>query len=316
MDHPPSKSRHRSNCNCSSEPYSRVRWVEIPDISHLPGYKFLCIHWGARNCFCKLYSDNIILKRSGGQRHIENPHPILKIHQRYIMDLLDSSARYHDCCHGFRKGHSIKTNAFPHVGKDVIMNLDIKDFFSSIEKSRVMELFRSLGYRVQGGRLNFMTSLVTRYDRLPQGAPTSPVIANLICYNLDKKISEIVESEGGSYTRYADDITISGNVVIQKTYNHVKKIIMSEGFFLNDKKTRIQRKGKRQEVTGLTVNEKITVPRHIRKKLRAAIHARTIGKQPMWNGNEISDVELKGHIDYLTSIQEEYIEKYNMFFKS
>lgn len=314
MDHPPSAFQHKPNRNGWYESFPPLPWIELPSLRHLPGYKFLCIHWAHRKSFDSLYSESIIPKRSGGERLIENPHPVLKTHQRNMLDLLDASANYHDCCHGFRRGRSIKTNALPHVGKDLVINLDLKDFFPSITSNLVKKILVSLGYNSHGETLPFLTSLVTRDNRLPQGAPTSPAIANLVCCDLDRKISEIVTSAGGEYTRYADDISISGKMGIQCILPSVRQAISSEGFSLNNDKTRLQRRGKRQEVTGLTVNEKVSIPRHIRKKIRAAIHCKINGKQPTWNGCELSDDSLKGHIDYLTSIHPEYIESYSDLF--
>lgn len=259
------------------------------------------MHWEKHKNFNSLYRCYEIPKRSGGTRKIEVPHPTLKVFQRFIMESLYSHVNLHKDCHGFCRGRSIKSNALPHVGQEIVINIDIKNFFSSVTARLVAQMFEELGHK----DTDFLTALTTRLNKLPQGAPSSPIIANLVCYDLDKKLSSLVGDKDGIYTRYADDITISGNVGIQHILPTVKQVLYVAGFRLNKSKTRFQRRGQRQEVTGLTVNEKVSIPRHIRKKIRAAIHYQANGKQPTWNGDMISAASLDGHINYLVSIHPE-----------
>lgn len=269
--------------------------------------QFIYIHWLEHKNFNSLYRCYEIPKRSGGTRLIATPHPVLKTLQRYIKELLHSHGSLHENCHGFRRGRSIKTNALPHVGQEMVINIDIKDFFPSVTEKLVRQMFEALEFE----NINFLTALTTRLNGLPQGAPTSPIIANIVCFDLDNKLSDLIGAETGVYTRYADDITISGKSGIQRILPAVREILHEHGFGLNTSKTRIQRRGERQEVTGLTVNEKVSIPRHIRKKLRAANHYLENGMTPTWNGSDMSEASFDGHISYLLSIHPELKDSFN-----
>lgn len=272
--------------------------------------KFIEIHWQEYGNFNTLYRPINIPKKNGGTRTIQIPHPSIKNLQSKISYILQDSISVHNSCHGFCRNRSIFTNALVHVGQEMVVNIDIKDFFPSIKIDLVKRLFEQQLTR----NVDFFAELTTRYKKLPQGAPTSPYIANLVFYEFDKSISDAVEDRNGKYTRYADDITISGDVGIHNILPKIRKILARGGFRLNNKKTRIQRKGYRQEVTGLTVNEKVSVPRHIRRKFRSAVHYYKTGKQPVWNGKPMSPASLEGYINYLISIHPELIDKYKYSF--
>lgn len=233
-----------------------------------------------------------IAKKTGGLRQISAPMPRLKRAQYWILDNILTKAAIHDAAHGFVPGRSIVTNAQAHVGRDVVVNLDLKDFFPTLTFRRVKGKFRGLGYsepvatvlallctepdidevEIDGERL-----YAARGPRLlPQGAPTSPMLTNLVCVRLDKRLAGLAKSMGYSYTRYADDMTFSASgeaaAKVGALLKFVGEIVAAEGFTVHPDKTRVMRRGARQEVTGLTVNERVAVPRDVLRKFRALLH--------------------------------------------
>jgi RNA-directed DNA polymerase len=222
-----------------------------------------------------LYKRFSIPKKSGGQRHISAPSKELKRIQKWISENLLRSVAVHESCTGYRVGKCIVDNARPHVGKDFVLNADIEDFFPSINQDRVTALFESLGF--QQKMAGYLSKLCTHHELLPQGAPTSPDLANLICKSLDEKLSEFCEKRNWSFTRYCDDITISGSGVLTRAeIDTICDIITSEGFKVNDKKLRVARKTSQQRVTGLVVNERVNLPRRERRRVRAMIHRKEV----------------------------------------
>lgn len=206
-------------------------------------------------------------KKNGGIRSICAPSDDLKAMQRRISKVLLSRLQPHDACTGFRKGRSIVTNSTPHVDKDFVLNIDIKDFFPSIAMPRVIGLFRTLGFDQHASHA--LAKIVTFEGKLPQGAPSSPEVANLVCRTLDKRISGFCAPRGFSYTRYCDDITISGAGDGSEIMSVLSRIIREEGFTVNDTKTRVRSRNQRQMVTGVVVNSWANLPREERKRMRA-----------------------------------------------
>jgi retron-type reverse transcriptase len=184
--------------------------------------------------------------------------------------------RLSPACHGFRPGYSIVTNAAPHTGQKLVLGMDVKDFFPTITARRVFGLFRELGESKEGA--SFLTALTCHKNELPQGAPTSPFIANLLCRNLDKRLSGLAEKIGAQYTRYADDLTFSGGAQVRRLAAIVPSILKEEGFQANEKKTRICGQHNSQQVTGLTVNAEVNPTRKLRRLLRAMQHHATNGR--------------------------------------
>jgi RNA-directed DNA polymerase len=235
------------------------------------------------------YVQFTIPKRSGGVRLISAPLERLKRAQHWILEHLLTRPWVHDAAHGFRKDRSIVSNARPHVGAEVVINLDLKDFFPTVTYKRVKGLFRSLGYSesvaticallcteprevmvdVDGER--YHVAMTERF--LPQGAPTSPAITNLLCRALDSRLSHIAEKLGYRYTRYADDLTFSGPRESNpgRLMRRIHWVVAHEGFTVHPDKTRVFRKARRQEVTGVVVNETCTISRDTLKKFRAAL---------------------------------------------
>lgn len=220
---------------------------------------------------CESYRTFSIPKKSGGMRKIEAPSDELKRIQLWIKEnILDqfSASQY---AKGFIKGISIYDNALPHVNKVLVINIDLKDFFPSIEYREIYKIFKYIGYTDSVSKL--LTNLCTNPKSvLPQGSPASPVISNLVSLQLDKRLGRLAEEIGATYTRYADDITFSGSKNLAKYLKLIRKIIREEGFEINEKKFRLQYSYQRQEVTGLIVNDRVSVPeRHI-KELENAIY--------------------------------------------
>ncbi len=212
-----------------------------------------------------------ISKSNGSKRTIQAPNQRLKQVQRKILDQLLQYIPLNDHAEGFRRKRSILSNAARHVNKKVVLKLDIKDFFPSIDYQRVLGMFLHLGYPRQVAIL--LSSLTTYKQMLPTGAPTSPVIANIICRKLDKRLVNLGKKTGFSYSRYADDMTLSGNEEhVVKMIPFFKEIIREEGFAVNEPKLRILRRGKRQSVTGVVVNQHPNISRNKRKTLRAILH--------------------------------------------
>jgi retron-type reverse transcriptase len=218
-----------------------------------------------------------IPKRSGGLRVLEIPDPELMARQRAILGWLYARRlAASPCAHGFVRRRSIVTNAEPHVGKAVVVRIDLEDFFPSVKATMVREALVSNGVAKQDSEA--IVEACTLDGRLPQGAPTSPFLANLAASRLDHRLSGLARewrdgALGTTYTRYADDLTISSD---DPKLNHivpvVQRIVEDCGFKVNRAKTRICRRGSRQIIAGVVVNDRPNVPRTLRRNLRAALH--------------------------------------------
>lgn len=263
-------------------------------------------------------------KKSGGRRLISAPMPQLKAAQYWVLENILYKVPNSNAAHGFVPGKSIVTNATHHVGQDVVINIDLKDFFPTIEYKRVKGLFIKLGYSEQlatvlgllctepeadqvalDGKEYFVASTPRH---LPQGAPSSPAITNLICYRLDKRFTGLAARFGYTYTRYADDMTFStkGEPAdkIGQLLWAVKKVVKEEGFHLHPDKLKVMRKGDKREVTGIVVNEKLSLDRETLRKFRALLHQieKTGLQNKKWgNGNIISSME--GFANYVAMVK-------------
>ena len=274
------------------------------------------------------YARFTIPKRTGGVREIAAPMPRLKRSQYWILVNILEPLALHDAAHGFRAKRSILTNAAPHTGQRVVINLDLKDFFPTITYRRVKGFFVSLGYpeKVAAPLALICTdaerdklaidgqtwSVAREQRRLPQGAPTSPAIANLIATRLDKRMRGAASKLGFTYTRYADDMTFSGNAApnataVNRLLWQLGKIAEAEGFTFNAKKTRIMGSGTRQDVTGLVVNERPAVARHERRRFRAWLHASETARRsgaplPAWTNAKGTPSDGLGFASYLAMV--------------
>ncbi len=217
------------------------------------------------------YNKFNIPKKSGNSRTIEAPVKELKIMQKWIKDNILDKFQASKHAKGFIKNTSIYDNALPHVNKELVINMDLKDFFPTITYADVFKLFKYFGYTTEVSHL--LTQLCTNGENvLPQGSPASPSLSNLVCLKLDKRLSRLSTVNGFAYTRYADDITISGSKGIKSSLPLIYKIIEEEKFIINEKKTRLQYSFQRQEVTGLIVNKKVSITHKLRKELEDAIY--------------------------------------------
>ncbi|MCK5902567.1 MAG: RNA-directed DNA polymerase [Cocleimonas sp.] len=235
------------------------------------------------------YQRFAIQKKTGGVRLISAPMPRLKRVQYWILDNILKNIPLSEQAHGFVPAKSIVTNAEPHSGKKVVINLDLNDFFPTISFIRIQGLFKKYGYNREVStllallcsepetetiELDGQRYYIQSYQRfLPQGAPTSPNISNIICRHLDKRLQGLATKYDFTYTRYADDLTFSSNNTdsIMLLLKWVNNIVTEEGFKLHPDKTRIMRQGTRQEVTGIVVNDGLSVNRKQLKRFRAVL---------------------------------------------
>ncbi|MDB5307646.1 MAG: RNA-directed polymerase [Gemmataceae bacterium] len=239
-------------------------------------------------------------KRRGPARLLEIPKPGLKQIQRKVLDEILAKIPLHSSTHGFRSGHSIVTNAVPHCGKRIVLRFDFADFFPSVPVARVVRIFRTVGYPETVARLlaglcttclpadgwaarpnppgdgsdhSTWQRLAARH--LPQGAPTSPALANLAAFRLDRRLAKLAATVGADYTRYADDLTFSGGDELARRVKRfaaaVAVVSGEEGFTLNYRKIRVMRRGGRQHVTGVVVNARPNVPRAEFDRLKAIL---------------------------------------------
>lgn len=225
-------------------------------------------------------------KRSGGERLLETPKPRLKALQRQILDGILNRMEPHAAAHGFRRGRSIRTFAEPHAGQRVVLRMDLSDFFASVRVARVEALFRTAGYPEAVARLlaclctNAAPTVLTHdlytQRHLPQGAPTSPALANLCAYRLDCRLTGRANTAGAAYTRYADDLAFSGGGEFARDVKWfaacAAAIANEEGFAVNHHKTRVMRQGVRQHLAGLVTNEHPNIQRTDFDELKAILH--------------------------------------------
>ncbi|MCA9074314.1 MAG: RNA-directed DNA polymerase [Planctomycetaceae bacterium] len=240
------------------------------------------------------YHHHWVKKKLGGHRLIEAPKQTLKMVQRRILrDILDHVPP-HPAAHGFVTGRSIRTNAEPHVGKSVLLKFDLQNFYPSVRYSRVVAIFRSVGFSrevaIWLGRLTTSaipaslkypqddpSALWMYYPRhLPQGACTSPALANLSAFALDVRLTGLARKYDVHYTRYADDLTFSGTGrfggALSEFIPLVTHIAKSERFYIHRQKRRVLRGSQRQTVAGVVVNEKPNVSRRDFDRLKSILH--------------------------------------------
>jgi RNA-directed DNA polymerase len=270
-----------------------------------------------------------IPKRSGGERVILAPKSELKRLQRKVLDDLLARVPVAPAAHGFVRGRSILTNARPHAERAAVLKLDLKDFFPSITAARVRGLFIALGYPFSVAAT--LALLCTEYDREPferdgtryyvsvgprhlvQGAPTSPALANLAAWRLDRRLAGLAGKHGTTYTRYADDLTFSCDdpEAIRAVRVVAKRIIAEEHFALNLAKTHLAERSTRQVVTGLVVNDGPAAPRELRRRLRAALHnARRTGLAAQnRDGRASYAAYLRGQIAFVESANPQHAER-------
>lgn len=204
------------------------------------------------------------------KRGICAPSQQLKSRQRWILENILEKQSIASCVHGFVKGRSIVTNARNHLNKDNILCIDIKDFFPSITTTQVLQQFEKMGYSKSASYQ--LAEICTYQNILPQGAPTSPYLANLILKPLDIEIMKLADKNDIVYTRYADDITLSSNNDIMNYCLKVEEIINNYGFCVNSEKTHFMTGNHRKIVTGIVLSDKLKVPKEFKRKLKQEIY--------------------------------------------
>jgi len=248
------------------------------------------------------YRYGALPRRNGSLRVVERPKTRLKAIQRRLLHELLDRVPAHPAAHGFTRGRSARTHAAAHVGRRVVLRMDLEDFFASIQAGRIYGIFRTCGYpEAVAHALTALTTnvvparewaalprprgemeAITAHHRLgrrlatahlPQGAPTSPALANLAAFRLDRRLAGLAASLGAVYTRYADDLTFSGSrTLLGAARGWIAKIAREEGFVVNDAKTAVMTRAGRQRVCGIVVNERTNVARDEHDVLKAIIH--------------------------------------------
>jgi retron-type reverse transcriptase len=277
------------------------------------------------------YVSFTVPKKSGGTRTLSAPHRTLAAAQQWVFEQVTSRLPVEGPAHGFVCGRSTLSNAQPHTNQAVVVNLDLSDFFPSITFPRVRSVFHRAGYSpavatilallctecprttVQQDGVTYHVAVGPR--GLPQGACTSPSLSNQVARWLDKRLGGLAARLGMKYTRYADDLTFSGAAEANERVGYlmarVRHIALAEGFALNAKKSRVQRRNRAQQVTGLVVNDKVSVPRKDVRRLRAILHrARTEGLlEQNREGRPNFRAWLEGMIAYVRMVRPEVGEK-------
>ena len=300
---------------------------DLADLMQVEVAELRFLSYSRKNSPINHYVRFTIPKRSGGERIISAPRPKLKRAQHWILENILNKVEVHEAAQGCVQGRSIKSNAEVHLRQEVVVNQDLKDFFPTISYARIRGLFKSLGY---SGQLSSILALICSEPRiteveafgekyfaqrgerfLPQGSPCSPAISNIICRNLDKRLSGLAKKFQFNYSRYVDDISFSASSDGVKNLNKIllysRQIIRDEGFVLNPDKLRIMRKGRRQHVTGILVNEKPNVDKKTLKKFRALVYQ--VEKDGLegksWKGNGDLLSSMHGYASFIHQINPE-----------
>lgn len=309
-----------------STPEELAEWLQLsPGKLAWLTHRF-CEHHRPEDVQGAHYHYRWLRKRSGGRRLIEAPKPTLKgVQTKILREMLDHVAT-HPAAHGFVPRRSILTNAQPHAGSRALLKLDLENFYPSISYARVVALFRSLGYCREAAlwlaRLTTSaipstmafpdgaSSVLWPYLRrhLPQGAPTSPALANLSAYSLDVRLNGLARSFGLRYTRYADDLTFSGSQRLIRALPVfiplATTIVQQERFRVNRPKRRVLRNNQRQTVTGVVVNERPNVSRREYDRLKAILTNCVRNGPSSQNRGQHDDfaAHLRGRVAHVTQL--------------
>lgn len=258
------------------------------------------------------YVEQEIPKKDGTMRTIYAPCLSLKVVQKWILKEILEKINVSEQAMAFVPNkNGLKANAEYHRKNIFILEMDISDFFGSIPEKKVFKLFCNIGYNVDVSAI--LTNLCTYEGALPQGAVTSPYIANLICYHLDARLNGFCSRRDVVYTRYADDLSFSSNIRTQLNgiENFIKYIIKDEGFEINEKKTRYLSNDVKKTITGITINnEEIHVDKALKRSLRAIINNSIAQKDYSQND------KIRGIVAYINSIEEGYKDKICVYINS
>jgi retron-type reverse transcriptase len=217
------------------------------------------------------YRTFTIPKKKGGHREITAPYPALMECQYWIYHNILTKIKVHPAAHGFTSDKSIITNSSFHIEQQQFLKIDIKDFFPSIKLPKIISVFRKLGY---SHKVSFYLAKICSYnDALPQGAPTSPALSNIIVKQLDKRLLLFAKKLNLRYTRYADDLAFSGTHIHPKFINYISKIIKDFDLTINQQKTILQCSRGKRILTGISIaDKKLKIPKSYKRKLRQEVH--------------------------------------------
>jgi hypothetical protein len=273
-------------------------------------------------------------KRSGSARLIESPKPRLKRLQQKALQGILNCIPPHEAAHGFRRGASVASFTAPHTGKYVVLRMDLEEFFATIRSAQVYAIFYGAGYPGPVARLlaalcwnaapndvwldypgtipcdlgRFAAARRYRDRHLPQGAPTSPALANLCAFAMDCRLAGLARASGAVYTRYADDLLFSGDADfargVRSFADQVAAIVCEEGFAVHPRKTRLMRRGVRQFAAGVVLNERLNAPRREYELLKAVLHraGRDGASPPAGMDPESYRAHLRGKIAWMASL--------------
>ncbi|MES3030806.1 MAG: reverse transcriptase family protein [Patescibacteria group bacterium] len=262
-----------------------------------------------------LYIQIRLKKKDGGTRIINAPSRKLKELQRSILMFILTKNRLQNCAYGCSKGKSIIENASAHIKSSFMINLDIKDFFPSVHYTKILQLYLDMGFsRDLAKKLCEITTL--KYS-LPQGAPTSPYLSNLVLQNLDKRLMLLSRKNRLIYTRYFDDITISGSNQAHKIKGTVEKIITAEGYKIKRSKVFIYNKGENKKVTGILIKPDRTLDLEDRDLLKKYLQDLKEKGLPALESSLIEKEKqsLRGKISFLKSVNNEEGEAFSRLFE-
>ncbi|MEZ6127538.1 MAG: reverse transcriptase family protein [Planctomycetaceae bacterium] len=284
-------------------------------------------------------------KRHGRCRLIEAPKFRTRTIQRTLLRDILNHVPVHDAAHGFRRQRSVRSHAAPHVGKAIVLKMDLEDFFPAIPPPRLTRILMHVGYSEEIA--DFLTALCCNYvppetfksfphpddwnqfrqcrllygrAHFPQGAPTSPAAANICAFRMDSRLAGLAKSANAVYTRYADDLLFSGDAAFVRNVDRfrisVAAIAMEEGFHVNHRKTCIMKRSTRQEAVGLVLNEKLNLPRQEFDRLRATLHRCVLKGPAAVNNDRHADfrAHLIGRIQYVAQSSDSRRARLNRLF--
>lgn len=270
--------------------------------------------YSVSNHITRYYRPIKIPKANGEVRELNVPNDLLMSIQRAINDNLLCTEKVSPFAMAYRPGSSTKKNADPHIAQPVLLKMDIRHFFDHLIFPLVREKTFPAGRYSEQNR-TLLTFLCTYRDCLPQGAPTSPSISNIILRDFDNCIGEWCNEHNIAYTRYCDDMTFSGDFDPKPVIELVKKELKKLGLYLNEKKTIVIRKGQRQAVTGIIVNEKPRVPIEYKKRIRQEMYycmkfgvAEHLQKTDCQESEETYIPKVLGRINYVLSIEPDNLQ--------
>jgi RNA-directed DNA polymerase len=284
----------------------------------------------------QFYDGFKLKKRRGGYRYIQSPNASLRVIQTWIHNKILLNVPMHENCFSFIKQKSIVDNANVHANADSILKLDLYRFFESIDQRKIYKVFLDLGYTknvaidlsklttilpnkyyesiILKDKLTPENFVLSKHGFLPQGSPTSPLLSNIVAKKLDIRLSGLAKSLNVNYSRYADDITFSGDRANLPKVSFIEKVLKEEGFYLNYKKTKLRVKGQRQIVTGLSISNGVHVPKNYKRKIRQHLHyCKVLGPEKHLENINLEKANFKdwlyGSICYIRSIEKDIGDK-------